>query len=272
MRLDLHLHSSCSDGLLPPDELVAAARRAGLDVIAVTDHDTLAGSRAAQRAAAGNSGPRVVPGIELTCVFEGADLHLLGYAVDPEHAALNALAHGMVERRHARLAEIVARLRALGVAIELADVALPEGNAAAGRPHVAQALLRLGLVGSIQEAFSRWLADGGPAYVPNAGPPVIEGINVVLAAGGCPVWAHPAPADAARFAMLKEAGLQGIEALRPNQPPAESAALERAARAAGLVITGGSDWHGAARPALGSWFVTDKHVAPFLRRIGLERS
>ncbi len=271
MRIDLHLHTSCSDGLLPPARVVQAARRAGLDVIAITDHDTLAGVAPAQAAAAADGGPRVVPGIELTCTRNGADLHLLGYAVDPAHPGLAGLAAGMIERRRGRALAIVAKLRALGVAIHADDVRseVPAGNAAIGRPHIAQALVRLGRVGSIQEAFSRWLADGGPAYIPSGGPPVAEGIRAVLAAGGCPVWAHPSNSDARHFAALREEGLAGIEALRPQQPPAECAALEQAARAAGLVVTGGSDWHGSPRQALGTWFVTDNHIAPFLRRVGI---
>lgn len=267
MHLDLHLHTSCSDGLVPPAETVAAARRAGLDVIAITDHDTLAGVAPAAAAAEQLGGIRVIPAVELSCSQGGVDFHLLGYNVDPADAGLGALTSGMGERRRGRAGEIVARLRTLGVAISPDDVAVPADNTAVGRPHIAQALVRLGKVSTVQEAFTRWLADGGPAYVPSAGPAVEDGIRIVLAAGGVPVWAHPSQSDARAFGRLKETGLAGVEALRPSQPPAESAAIEHAARAVGLVITGGSDWHGT-RPALGSWFVTDKHVAPFLRRIG----
>lgn len=268
MHLDLHLHTSCSDGLLPPAEVVAAARKAGLDVIAITDHDTLAGFAPAAAAAQALGGIRVLPALELTCVHDGADLHLLGYGVDPDNEALVRMAGGMTERRQARVGEIVARLRTLGVRIAPEDVVVPPGNTAVGRPHIAQALVRLGQVATVQEAFTRWLADGGPAYVPGAGPQVADGIQAVLAAGGCPVWAHPSVSDAPDFRKLRDAGLGGVETLRPNQPPSESAAIDQAARAAGLVTTGGSDWHGT-RPPLGSWFVTDRHVGPFLRCIGV---
>lgn len=269
MRLDLHIHTSCSDGLHDPGAVVAAARRAALDVIAITDHDTLAGIAAAQAEAARLGGIRIIPAIELTCVFRGADLHLLGYAVDPTNPGLAARADGVAVRRRERVGEIVGRLNALGVAITEQDVVVPRGNAAVGRPHIAQALVRLGRVSSVHEAFARWLADGGPAWVPGKGPDVADGIAAVLGAGGCPVWAHPAAADARYFAELKDHGLAGVEALRPNQPPADSAATEHAARAAGLVVTGGSDWHGAPRPALGAWYVTEKHVAGFLNHIGI---
>lgn len=264
MRLDLHIHTSCSDGLFDPTTVVEAARRGALDLIAIADHDTLAGFAAADAAARRLGAIRVLPAIELTCVFRGADFHLLGYGVDPADPALCELAAGVAVRRRARIGEIVGRLNALGVEITEADVVVPPGNAAPGRPHIAQALVRLGRVGGVQEAFARWLADGGPAYVPSRGPGVEEGIRVVLGAGGCPVWAHPPLRETRYFAELKEAGLAGVEALRPQQQPAESAMVEHAARAAGLVVTGGSDWHGSSRAALGSWYVTEKHVAGFL--------
>lgn len=269
MRLDLHIHTSCSDGLSDPATVVEAARRGALDLIAITDHDTLAGVAAADAAARRLGGIRVLPAIELTCVFRGTDLHLLGYGVNPGDPALSALAAGVAVRRRARIGEIVGRLNALGVEITEADVVVPPGNAAPGRPHVAQALVRLGRVGGVQEAFSRWLADGGPAYVPSRGPDVAEGIRTVLGAGGCPVWAHPPLRDTRYFEELKQAGLVGVEALRPQQQPAESAMVEHAARAAGLVVTGGSDWHGGARSTLGSWYVTEKHVAGFLEYLGI---
>jgi predicted metal-dependent phosphoesterase TrpH len=269
MRIDLHIHTSCSDGLRDPDSVVELARRASLDLIAITDHDTLAGVGPATAAAARLGSIRVIPAIELTCVFRGADLHLLGYAVDPGHPELAQRAASLAVRRKARIGEIVARLNALGVAIDVSDVTVPPGNAAVGRPHVAQALVRLGRVATIQEAFAQWLRDGGPAHVAGAGPDVAEGIAAVLAAGGCPVWAHPAPKDTRYFQELKDSGLVGAEAFRPSQPPADSAAIEQAAQACGLVVTGGSDWHGGPRPALGSWFVTEKHVAGFLGRIGI---
>ncbi len=270
MRLDLHLHTSCSDGMLAPRDVVAEARRVSLDVIAVTDHDTLAGVGPAQAVAEASGGRiRVLAGIELTCTYRGADLHLLGYGFDVRHPALLAAAGAVAQRRRGRVAEICGKLNALGVAITVDDVAVPEGNATVGRPHVAQALVKLGRVASVQEAFTRWLADGGPACVPGCGPDVRDGIAAIAAAGGVSVWAHPALADARRFGELAAMGLGGVEALRPQMPPVESASVEHAARAAGLFITGGSDWHGGPRPALGGWYVTEKHVGAFIERIGL---
>jgi predicted metal-dependent phosphoesterase TrpH len=267
LHLDLHLHTTCSDGALAPEALALAARHGGLDAIAVTDHDTTAGVGPARRAA-GDRGPLVIAGVELTCGLDGADVHLLGYGVDPGHPALQAVTDRLAVLRKERIAAIVERLRALGVAIAVADVRVPEGNASIGRPHVAEALIRLGAVRHFQEAFARFLADGGPAYVPARGPGVADGIAAVAQAGGCSVWAHPELADAARFSRLRDMGLDGIEALRPSLASVASSALESAAHEAGLFVTGGSDWHGG-NPPLGSWYVTDRHVRVLLDRLGI---
>lgn len=268
MHLDLHLHTTCSDGQTPPAALAAAARRAGLHAIAVTDHDTTAGLATVRAAAAATGGPHVITGIELSCDRDGTDLHLLGYGMVADHPVLQALTARIAARRRARVGEIVAKLTALGVRLTVEDVEVPPGNAAVGRPHVAQALLRRGVVSSIQEAFGRFLADGGPAHVPSRGPDVAEGIAAVREAGGCAVWAHPSLEDARHFPRLAALGLEGVEALRPAVEPSVSIVLEQAAKSAGLCITGGSDWHGTPRPALGAWYVTEKHVAGFLARIG----
>jgi len=136
-----------------------------------------------------------------------------------------------------------------------------------GRPHIARALVRLGVVPTLQDAFNRYIRDGGPAFVPSHGPDVREAIAAVREAGGVSVWAHLRLEDASSFARLAAMGLDGIEVLRPAVEPAASIALEQEARGLGLLITGGSDWHGGTRPALGSWFVTDKHVRAFLDRL-----
>ena len=268
MHLDLHLHSTCSDGALAPEALAPAAHRAGLHAIALTDHDTTAGI-ARLAAAAVPLGLLVISAIELSCRAAGRDLHLLGYGIDPDHPALAGVTARLTELRRERLAEIVARLRALGVGIATGDVAAPAGNVSIGRPHVAAALVRLGAVGSVQEAFTRYLRDGGPAYVPAAGPDVADGIAAVHAAGGLAVWAHPDASDVIRFGALAAQGLDGVEALRPNVAPTASAAIEHAGREAGLLVTGGSDWHGAP-PALGAFYVTDRHVGALLERLGID--
>lgn len=269
MRLDLHLHTTRSDGALPPEEVAAAAVRAGLDAIAITDHDTTDGVAPARVTAVRQGRLRVIAGIELSCSDAGADFHLLGYGIDPAHGSLAAVAARLAALRRERIGEVVARLGALGVALRLEDVTVPAGNAAMGRPHIAEALVRRGYVPNAQEAFNLWLRDGGPAHVPHRGPSPAVGIRAVHEAGGVAVWAHPDLGDALRFPELRALGLDGVEALRPALAPTASAAMEHAARAAGLFITGGSDWHGTPRPALGSWYVTEKHVPQLLARLGI---
>lgn len=268
MRLDLHLHTTCSDGLLTPRELVAAANAGGLDVIAVTDHDTAAGIEPARAAAREAGGVRIIAGAELTCSLDGEEVHLLGYGIDPSHPAIATFAARGADLRRERLAAMVARLNALGVRLGVEDVEVEPDCRSIGRPHLARALVGRGVVPTFQDAFTCFLTDGGPAWIPSRGPDVQEGIAAVSAAGGVPVWAHPALEDARRFARLRTAGLVGVETLRPRSEPAESLALEHAAREAGLLCTGGSDWHGAP-PALGSWYVTERHVGELLSRLGV---
>ena len=267
MHLDLHVHSTCSDGALAPPALVAAARRAGLEMIALADHDTVAGVATA-RAAAGDA-PGVISAIEITSRFDGRELHLLGYGFRDDDPGIGALAARAAVARRERVAAMVDRLRGLGVAITVADVTAEPECVSIGRLHLARALVRLGRAGSISDAFTRFIRDGAPGFVPSQGVDVADAIGVVAAAGGCAVWAHPALEDARHFARLGEWGLAGVEALRPSLDPHASVELEQAARAAGLLVTGGSDWHGATRPALGSWFVTEQHVGPFLERLDI---
>jgi predicted metal-dependent phosphoesterase TrpH len=267
LHLDLHLHTTCSDGHLAPEAVVAQAVRAGLHAIAVTDHDTTAGVGRALLAAA-PTGLRVIPGVELSVSCEGDEMHLLAYGIDPDHAAIAGVTERLGSLRRARIGVIVEKLTALGVAITVEDVQTPLGNTSIGRPHVAEAMVRMGSVRHIQEAFSRFIGDGAPAYVPSRGPDVVEAIDAVHEAGGVSVWAHPRIDDAKRFAKLKAMGLDGAEVLRPNLAPVTSSALEHSARDAGLFVTGGSDWHGG-NPPLGSWYVTHRHVSALLERLGI---
>ena len=267
LHLDLHMHTTCSDGTLSPEAVAAQARRAGLHAIAITDHDTTAGVERA-RAAGTEVGLLVIAGTELSVSFEGRDLHLLGYGIAPDDPAIGAVTAKMSGLRRERVRVIVERLQGLGVAISVDDVIAPEGNASIGRPHVAEAMVRLGAVRHIQEAFSRFLGDGAPACVPSRGPDVADAMAAIRSAGGVSVWAHPSLEDARLFPRLAALGLDGAEVLRPNVAPITSSALEHAARDAGLVVSGGSDWHGG-NPPLGSWYVTHRHVAALLERLGL---
>ena len=267
MHLDLHLHTTCSDGTSTPEQAAALAARGGLSAIAVTDHDTTAGCGRA-RAAAEPLGLVVIAGIEISCARDGGEMHLLGYGIEPEHPALAAITQRLMTLRRERVGTIVGRLRALDVKITEDDVTTSGDNRAVGRPHVADALVRLGVVRHPQEAFNRFLGAGQPAYVPSRGPEVESAIAAVHEAGGCAVWAHPSLQDARRFGELAGRGLDGIEVLRPNVSPTASSALEHAARDVGLLVSGGSDWHGG-NPPLGSWYVTDKHVGALLERLGI---
>jgi predicted metal-dependent phosphoesterase TrpH len=267
MHLDLHLHSTCSDGSLPPREVVAAARRAGLALIALADHDTVAGVEPARAAAAAQGPIKVVAAAEFTCQLDGAELHLLGYAFRLDDPGIAALVTRAIEARRSRLAAMVERLRALGVAIAVEDVSVEPECASVGRMHLARALVRRRVAGSVTDAFARFIGDRAPGYVPSSGPPVADAIAAINGAGGCAVWAHPSLEDARRFGQLRAWGLAGVETLRPSLDPVSSSAMQESARAEGLFITGGSDWHGGAHPALGSWYVTEKHVGAFLERV-----
>jgi hypothetical protein len=269
MHLDLHIHSTCSDGALAPAALAGAARRAGLGMIALADHDTAAGIAPARAAAVAGGGPEVLAGIEITSRLDGREVHLLGYGFRDDDAGMRGLAERAALARRERIDAMVERLRAAGVSIAVQDVTAEPECVSIGRLHLARALVRLGRAGSVSDAFTRFIGTGAPGFVPSSGPEVVEAIALIDSAGGCAVWAHPALEDASHFTRLKANGLTGVEALRPSLDPHGSVELEQAARAAGLVVTGGSDWHGAARPALGSWFVTEHHVGAFLERLGI---
>ena len=271
MHLDLHLHSTCSDGVLAPREVVVAARKAGLGLIALADHDTVAGVPAAMAEAAPGR-ITVVVAAEFTCQLDGAEIHLLGYAFRADAAAIAAIVARAAVARRERMAAMIERLGALGVAITADDVTAEPECASIGRMHLARALVRRRVASSVSDAFSRFIGDRAGAFVPSRGPAVADAIAAVTAAGGCAVWAHPSLEDARKFGQLKAWGLAGIEALRPSLDPVSSVAIEQAARAEGLFVTGGSDWHGGTRPALGAWFVTERHVGEFLERVGIAAS
>lgn len=270
MRIDLHLHSNASDGALSPTALVRRAREVGLDLIALADHDTTAGVAAALAEADGD--PVVVPAIEVSTTHEGADLHILGYRVDPEHEALHEYTRKAAEGRRERMRAMVERLRGLGVDIDFEDVAAVAGPdaEALGRPHLAQALLDRGHVRTYAEAFDRYIADDGPAYLPARLTAPADAIDLIHEVGGVAVWAHPPmrvfESELDRFV---EWGLDGVECIRPRNTASATRRFARATREHDLVITGGSDWHGEWSGPLGEFHVTPAEVAGFLARIGL---
>jgi 3',5'-nucleoside bisphosphate phosphatase len=253
VRIDLHTHSNRSDGTDHPRDLVAKAREADIDVVALTDHDTTVGWGDASDAARA-LGIGLVPGIEISCQHEGSGVHLLAYLPDPEYGPLQAELSKTLDGRDARLPATIARLRDIGIDITGADVEAAAGPAAAtGRPHVADALVTLGVVSSRTEAFNRYLGAGRPAYVDRYAPDLRDVLAVVDRAGGVSVVAHPwgrhgrTHLDREALAELRERGLVGLEVDHQDHGPEARAALHRIAAELDLVATGSSDYHGAGK-------------------------
>ena len=248
MRADLHVHSSASDGTEPPAEVMRRAARAGLDVVALTDHDTVAGHAEARQAAGALT---LLPGMELSCRLAGRSLHLLAYLFDPDHPELAAELVRIRDDRVLRARAMVDRLADLGVDISWDQVAAIAGPAVVGRPHIARAMAASGAIASPREAFTRdWIADGGRAYVSRYALDPVRAIGLVRAAGGVAVVAHPrAGRDTwvsdEQIAGLAAAGLAGLEAFHPDQSGTERAGLLALAHDLALVATGGSDDHGS---------------------------
>jgi 3',5'-nucleoside bisphosphate phosphatase len=266
LRADLHLHTRASDGELTPVDLVRAAIAGRLDVIAVTDHDTVAGVPDALAAARGTP-LRVVAGVEMSTLHDGREVHVLGYGVDPSAAPLLAHQSAAVHRREERAREMVRRLQALGLRIEFEDVLRAAGADARsiGRPHLARALVANGQARSVGEAFDRWLGDAGPAFVRSDLPPVRAAIDAIRASGGVAAWAHPDRDVLEGFAPVFAAwGMGGIECYRPTTGAEDGRRLLATARRLGMMPTGGSDWHGPHRAALGDFFVPADDVRELL--------
>lgn len=243
--IDLHLHTTASDGAFSPSELVARALAARLTVIAITDHDTTAGARAA-RDAARDAGLELIPGIEISAVADGRDVHMLGYFMDPDSPVLGAFLERQRAERLRRVAEIGQRLAALGCPVDVdAVLASAAGGRTIGRPQLADALVRGGYVADRDEAFARYLEFGAPAFVARGGAAPAEVVDVVHEAGGLVSMAHPGvtrrddliPALVAR-------GLDAIEARHSDHDEATEARYRELARELGILVTAGSDYHG----------------------------
>ncbi|MDH6463684.1 putative metal-dependent phosphoesterase TrpH [Micromonospora sp. A200] len=249
--IDLHTHSTASDGTLSPAELVRAAADAGLDVVAITDHDTTAGWDAAVRALP--PGLTLIRGAEISCRWHGIEpavpLHLLAYLFDPDHPELVAELARVRLAREVRGERIVELLRADGVDISWPEIMAAAGGGTVGRPHIAAALIRAGLVATTTEAFgSDWL---GERYrLPKEDVDVFRAVELIRAAGGVPVFAHPRATRRGRIVPdeliveLAAAGLAGLEADHEDHSPAEAAHVRALAAELGLLVTGSSDFHG----------------------------
>jgi predicted metal-dependent phosphoesterase TrpH len=256
MGCDLHLHSDRSDGSLPVRDLVREVARAGVTVFALTDHDTVDGLEEA-REEAKLLGLRQLNGVEISTALEGLELHVLGYGFDPHYPLLSALFAAAKEQRSARMPRMIARLQRLGLAISLEEVTALAVGQAPGRPHLAQALVARGYARDINQAFRSFLRQGAPGWVPKTAPSPQEAIESIHAAGGKAVWAHPLTAAIQRpggfdrlVRELRAGGLDGLEVVHPGQHPGARRRIRSVARELGLVLTGGSDFHGALTPGI----------------------
>lgn len=246
-RIDLHSHSRASDGQYAPVEVAERVAGAGVEVWALSDHDTVAGLVPAGQAAA-RLGVRFVPGIELSAFLDRREIHLLGHFVDPEHPALKRFEDALSVHRRTRMHGIVEKLAAIGVHIRVADIEKFSDGKTIGRPHVARAILETGAVASVKEAFDRFLGEGKPAYVQRFRLELKDAVELVRAAGGTVTVAHPGVSRLERGDLMRLAagGVVGVETHHPDHNPSVREKYLRIADELGMVPTAGSDFHGEA--------------------------
>ncbi len=251
--IDLHTHSAVSDGTETPTELVAAAAAAGVDVLAITDHDTVGGWAEAAEAARLH-GVTLVRGIEISCAWRHSSIHLLGYLPDADDRPLRHELARARDSRSTRLERMVALMAADGIPLGYDEVLAQVGpGATPGRPHIADALIANGTIRHRDEAFRSWLGDDSPYYVGHYAPDPVRAVELVRAAGGVPVIAHPftrtrsGDLDDALVARMRGAGLAGLEAYHRDHGPEEVARATALADRLGLVLTGSSDYHGEGK-------------------------
>ena len=260
--IDLHLHTTASDGTLDPAALVERANAAGVRTLSVTDHDTMAGVPAAAEAAA-RLGMEFLPGIEITAVLERRDVHLLGYFLDPAPAALQSFLQTQREIRAVRARKMAELLAELGAPIDVepAIAAAVENERSVARPMLARALVDAGHVRNVKEAFERWIGDGRPAHVPRDGSSPAEVVRLVSRAGGVTAIAHPGPSNRdALIPSLAKAGLTALEVYHPEHSASVQAHYRKLSAQHELAVSGGSDFHG-----------DDHHRAASLGSVGLPR-
>ena len=259
--IDLHTHSTASDGSLAPTALLALAAKHGLGAISITDHDTIDGAREALRAKL-PSNLHFVPGVEISSTPPPpfactGSFHILGYGIDVEHVDLNLALQRLQTSRRERNPKIVRRLQALGMDISISEVAAPMDNGSVGRPHIARVMLAKGFVRSIDDAFARFLGRGQAAYVDKYRMASDRAIELITQAGGLAVLAHPsliALNDAQTLtkliAALKPMGLAGLEVFYPEHTQADTRHFKQLAQRFNLIMTGGTDFHGSLKPEI----------------------
>lgn len=243
-QIDLHLHTNLSDGTSSPAELLEIVRAKNLSAFSVTDHDTLRGYWEVKELLI-KGDPELIPGLELSLTVNGDDLHLLAYLFDPNYEALVKALDEFRQRRNHRGRLMVQRLNEMGIDISYEDVQVAAGEAAVGRPHVAETMFRLKTVRTYEEAFEKYIRNGGPAYVPKRNFTPEEAISLIHQAGGVTVLAHPVIDATYRHAeMLVALGLDGIEIYHPVHRQSDTDRLRHLAERYRLLVSGGSDFHG----------------------------
>ena len=259
---DMHAHTTCSDGLLSPNQLLEKAARIGLHAIAITDHDTTAAHRLL-KAEGEHASVKVITGIELSCVDNGREVHILGYYVDIDNEDLKQYEVEKRTERSDRAKSMVSKLNGMHVPITYEEVADAAGTAPVGRPHIASVLVRRGIVSTIQKAFDVYLDSGKPAYAPRASFTVRQAAQLIRSAGGVSVVAHPARVfmDPRLFLSLVASGIDGIEVYHPSHWNVTREYYRMLAIQHNLLITGGSDFHGSRdydEKNFGSFGVTEE--------------
>lgn len=254
-RLDLHLHTTHSDGSFTPTEVIDLAHKAGVTALAITDHDITTGILEATVAGQGH-GIDVIPGVEISSIIGTAELHILGYFLDYQDARLNERLARLRDSRHHRNPKIIERLQAAGIAITYQEVRALAGTDSVGRPHIARVLMEKGVVASAKEAFDLWLADGRPAYVPRELPTPSDAMQWIREAKGLPVLAHPTWVKTTDGTLtdlvrrLKADGLDGVEVHYSTHTPRQTREYLALAKQLDLLVTGGSDFHGLTKPGI----------------------
>jgi len=258
--IDLHTHSTASDGSYRPAEVVQLAKEGGLKAIALTDHDTIDGIPEAMAAGA-RWGVEIIPGVEISAHFPGGTMHVLGYFIDYTNGLLDERLAVLKQARADRNPQIVAKLNALGIPLTMEQVVRVSGGGQVGRPHIARALLEAGYVSTTQEAFDKYLRNGAPAYVEKFRFPPRDALAMIREAQGVPVLSHPFTLElGSAYALkntlleLKDLGLAGIEVFYSDHSREQEALYLKLATELGLLVTGGSDFHGQNKPevALGT--------------------